>query len=209
MFKSVSSPFSKLTGAAFTRTGRTAAVLAGAAVLAVSLTAAHSAGATRSISHSGFTFRMVRTPGVPCLGRAGATVNITRGSLNETMTISVHGLPKNSGFDLFVIETPNKPFGMSWYQTDVHTNKEGKGTATVRGIFSKETFSVDPAIPVAPVHQFHLGLWFNSPSKPFNLGCEPGASVPIVTPFNGVQHAGIQILNTSNFHGLGPLSHVG
>jgi hypothetical protein len=29
-----------------------------------------------------------------------------------------------------------------------------------------------------------------------------------VTPFNGEQHAGIQILNTSNFKGKGPLSHV-
>jgi hypothetical protein len=39
-------------------------------------------------------------------------------------------------------------------------------------------------------------------------GCAGTATAPIVTPFNGVQHAGIQILNTSQFHGLGPLSHV-
>jgi hypothetical protein len=29
-----------------------------------------------------------------------------------------------------------------------------------------------------------------------------------VTPFNGEQHAGIQILNTSNFLGNGPLAKV-
>ena len=62
---------------------------------------------------------------------------------------------------------------------------------------------------LAPTHQFHLGLWFNSPAKPFNLGCEGTATAPIVTPFNGEQHAGIQILNTSNFpDNKGPLSHV-
>jgi hypothetical protein len=44
---------------------------------------------------------------------------------------------------------------------------------------------------------------------PFNLGCEPGATAPIVTPFNGNQHAGIQVLNTAQFPvDAGPLSHV-
>jgi len=209
MIKSVSSHFSKLTGEAIGRTGRTAAVLAAAAALAVSLSAA--AGTSRPGSEGGFTFRMVRTPGVPCLPHAGGSVTITRGSLNDTMTIKVHGLPKRTGFDLFVIQTPNKPFGLAWYQTDMKTNSKGQGTATVRGIFNVETFSVDvdPAHAVAPTHQYHLGLWFSSPAKPFQLGCEPGASVPIVTPFNGAQHAGIQILNTSNFPvNKGPLSHV-
>jgi hypothetical protein len=65
------------------------------------------------------------------------------------------------------------------------------------------------AATFAPAHQYHLGLWFNNPSTPFKLGCEPGASAPTVTPFNGEQHAGIQALNTSEFPAsAGPLSHV-
>jgi hypothetical protein len=61
----------------------------------------------------------------------------------------------------------------------------------------------------APTHQYHLGLWFNNPSVPFNLGCEPGATSPVITPFNGIQHAGIQVLNTAQFPvNAGPLSHV-
>jgi hypothetical protein len=154
---------------------------------------------------------MVRTPGVTCLPHAGATVQITRGDLNDTMTVSVHGLPANTGFDLFVIQTPNKPFGVAWYQSDVQTDKHGNGTVTVRGIFNVETFSVDvdPAHAVAPTHQYHLGLWFSSPAKPFALHCEGAATAPIVTPFNGEQHAGIQILNTSDFpDAKGPLAHV-
>lgn len=67
------------------------------------------------------------------------------------------------------------------------------------------------SIPILLVraHQYHLGLWFNNPKVPFGLGCEPGATAPIVTPFNGNQHAGIQVLNTAQFPvDAGPLSHV-
>ena len=47
------------------------------------------------------------------------------------------------------------------------------------------------------------------PNVPFNLGCEPGATVPTVTPFNGEQNAGIQVVNTAQFPvNAGPLSHV-
>ena len=56
----------------------------------------------------------------------------------------------------------------------------------------------------APVHTFHLGLWFNSPADAARAGCGNG-----VTPFNGEQHAGIQVLNTANFpDAAGPLSKV-
>jgi hypothetical protein len=193
------------------RVGRTAAILAAAGALAVSLAAAHAASASNARHASGFRFTMVRTPGVTCLPNAHADVTIVRGAQNDTMTISVRGLPKGTGFDLFVIQTPNKPFGVAWYQSDLQTDRHGKGTVVVKGIFNKETFTVDtdPTHAVPPTHQFHLGLWFNSPAKPFNLGCEGTATAPIVTPFNGEQHAGIQILNTSNFpDNKGPLSHV-
>ena len=111
----------------------------------------------------------------------------------------------------FVIQQPGAPFGVSWYQTDIHANSSGTGSATVRGVFDSETFSVSPGgtTTFAATHQYHLGLWFDSPKVPFNLGCEPGATSPTVTPFNGNQHAGIQVLNTAQFPvAAGPLSHV-
>ena len=156
------------------RAGRTAAILGAAAALAVSLAAAHAASASQSSHATGFHFRMVRTPGVTCLPHAQGNVTIVRGAQNDTMTISVHGLPAKTGFDLFVIQTPNKPFGVAWYQSDLQTDRHGEGTVVVKGIFNIETFTVDtdPAHAVAPTHQFHLGLWFNNPAKPFNLGCE-------------------------------------
>ena len=53
----------------------------------------------------------------------------------------------------------------------------------------------------APVHTFHVGLWFNSPTEAQAAGCPS-----TVTPFNGEHHAGIQALATNQFGNLnGPL----
>jgi len=195
----------------FSRRAITIAATAGAAVmLGVTATVAVASGA-RAPDHV-FTFRLVPSAGISsCLPHARGTVAIVTHDENDTMVVHVAGLPKNSEFDLFVIQVPDKPFGVAWYQTDVDTGRHGTGTATVRGIFDSETFSVSPGgtTTFAPTHQFHLGLWFNSPRQPFKLGCEPGAPSPIVTPFNGEQHAGIQVLNTGEFpDNNGPLRHV-
>lgn len=160
-----------------------------------------------------FSFPLVASPGIKaCLPNAKGLGTITPLEQNDEMRITVSGLAPKAGYDLFVIELPNKPFGVSWYQSDLETDKYGNGSVTVRGIFNKETFSVSPGGPsttFAPTHQFHVGLWFNDPKVPFDLGCEPGQTSPIVTPFNGEQHAGIQVLNTSTFpDNAGPLSHV-
>ena len=162
-------------------------------------------------SHS-FTFALVPSPGIKaCLPHLGGFATITPGSQNDLMQVTVFGAPRNAEFDLFVIQQPLKPFGVSWYQSDVNANSHGVGQASVRGIFDRETFSVSlgGTTTFAPTHQYHLGLWFNDPQVPFNLGCEPGAKVAVVTPFNGEQHAGIQALNTAEFPvNAGPLSRV-
>jgi hypothetical protein len=188
-----------------------ATAAAGAVAMAVGVTAAWAT--TRPNAHEqSFSFSLKRSAAVvSCLPHASGRVTITTGSLNDTMTVSLRGMPRNSGFDLFVIQQPNKPFGISWYQSDLTVGRNGAGSATVRGIFSSQTFSVSPggAATFGPTHQYHLGLWFNNPRIPFNLGCEPGAKTPVVTPFNGEQRAGIQALNTANFPvSKGPLSHV-
>jgi hypothetical protein len=182
--------------------------------LANSLSSAQTSSQSTAAAASSFTFNMIPSPGIKaCLPKAGGRVTITPSSLNDLMTVSVSGLAPSTDYDLFVIEIPNKPFGISWYQSDLQTDSHGNGSVSVRGVFDKETFSVSPAnsptVSFAPTHQYHLGLWFNDPNVPFNLGCEPGQSSPIVTPFNGEQHAGIQVLNTANFpNNAGPLSHV-
>lgn len=180
--------------------------------LSNSLNSSTSTAKNNTPAHKTVSFQMVPSPGITaCLPHARATVEITPNSLNDEMVIRAYGLAPNTGYDLFVIEQPNKPFGISWYQSDLETNKYGNGSVRVRGIFDAETFSVSPGGPTVqfpPTHQFHLGLWFNDPNVPFKLGCEPTATSPVVTPFNGEQHAGIQVLNTANFPNAGPLSQV-
>lgn len=131
-------------------------------------------------------------------------------------------LAPNAGYDLFVTQLPDAPFGVAWYQSDLQTNASGYGDAVVQGIFDAETFSLSQGGPVSgtatgattavtstnvvfqPTSQFHLGLWFNSPDDAARAGC-PNT----VTPFNGEQHAGIQVLSTRNFPaGQGPLASI-
>jgi hypothetical protein len=199
-----------------TRALAVATVAAGAAAAALSMTGASAAPVTSVAAAAGSghatTFRLIPSPGIKsCLPHARGEVAIVPGSLNDLMAVAIQGMPANSDFDLFVIQQPNKPFGVSWYQTDIHADSHGDGFVTVRGVFDVETFSVSPGgtTTFAPTHQYHLGLWFNDPNLPFKLGCEPGATAPAVTPFNGEQHAGIQVLNTAQFPvGAGPLSRV-
>lgn len=160
-------------------------------------------------------FNMVPTNAAikACLPKASAEVKVTGAKNNQRMTVEVYGLAPDTDYDFFITQVPHAKFGLAWYQSDLHTNHKGEGEATVRGIFSEETFTVSQdtvttlgrenkpqtGATFGAVNMYHLGLWFNDPQVPFHLGCEPGATAPVVTPFNGEQHAGIQVLNTSNF----------
>jgi hypothetical protein len=150
-----------------------------------------------------------------CLPHARGRVTVSNVGPVENLHVEVSGLRKNTDFDFFVIQVPNAPFGLSWYQGDILTDAKGNGVEDFVGRFSVETFIVapgqafvpkpvhlttdapagtkNPAIP-APIHTFHLGLWFNSPADAASIGC-PGGT----TPFNGDHTAGVQVLNTGGF----------
>jgi hypothetical protein len=168
------------------------------------------------------TFTMVRSTAAEtakCLGTATAKVRVTKLGDVEELRIAVSGMPKRSAFDLFVLQVPDAPFGMAWYQSDLRTDGNGNGFVLVRGRFNEETFSVAPGTAPAPhphagdatsnpatkpLHQYHLGFWFNSPALATRAGC-PSA----VTPFNGEHNAGIQAMSTRNFPiGAGPLGEI-
>ncbi len=172
------------------------------------------------------SFRMVRSGGAvaaKCLLHGSGQVKIRSLGPVEIMDVEVSGLPPNSEYDLFVTQLPNPPFGVSWYQGDIETDSTGHGSERFIGRFNIETFAVAPGsgpAPVvhdkgpfkdassnpkfAPIHTFHLGLWFGSPSVAKRAGCPT-----TVTPFNGVHNAGIQALSTRNFQNAwGPLRSV-
>jgi hypothetical protein len=173
-------------------------------------------------------FDMVRSAAAEagnCLAGARADVKVISLGPVEAMTVDVKGLPPNTEFDFFVLQIPNAPFGLAWYQGDIETDEHGEGQQLFLGRFNIETFIVaqppggqpapvvhdQPPFPDAssnpatePVHTYHLGLWFNSPEDAQAAGC-PGAT----TRFNGDHTAGIQVLSTRNFPDLeGPLRQL-
>jgi hypothetical protein len=154
-----------------------------------------------------------------CLPNARAAVAVANAGVNQVMVVRASGLLPNTGYDLFLTNQAAAPFGPSWYQSDLETDGTGSGSAQVQGVFSHETFLLSQGQGVAgsgivfpPTHTFNLGLWFNNPQDPFNAGCEPGKTVPVVTPFNGEQNAGIQVLRTAvldpNNPQAGPLGNL-
>jgi hypothetical protein len=199
---------------------RALGVLATGLLLLSGLAGAAAEGAVPST-----TFTMVRSAGLPanCVPNATASVSIVTNGPTETMTVSVSGLPADTDFDFFVIQVPGPPFGMSWYQGDIQTGSTGSKTQRFVGRFSIETFIVAPGTAqaarphtaqpfpdassnpaTAPVHTFHLGLWFNSPADAASAHCPN-----VTTPFNGTHNAGPQVLNTRNFGNLnGPLRRI-
>lgn len=170
-------------------------------------------------------FVLDRSPGIVsagCVPYAAGDVRVTAQGPVEVMDVALKGLPAKTEFDFFVIQLPNAPFGMSWYQGDIETDEYGDGHAQFIGRFNIETFIVAPGVgaapqihgapnpdalenpATAPVHTFHLGLWFNSPADAAAAGCAGS-----VTPFNGEHNAGVQVLNTASFpNEAGPLSQL-
>jgi hypothetical protein len=169
------------------------------------------------------TFNMVRSQTAvdnDCLEGARAHVDVrTTATDQQVLDVTVNHAPKNTEFELFVTQQPNSPFGISWYQSDFETNNQGNGEVRARGIFSEELFAVAPGSvnapqvddldaetnpAFAPVHTFHLGLWFGSPEEAQAAGCPAN-----VTPFDGDHSAGIQAFSTRNFPALhGPLRQI-
>ena len=193
-----------------------AALATGAAV--VGATHADAAGPEERLRHAPLARH--RRGGLPAPRQARVVVQ-NQGPV-EVMKIHASGLPKHTDFDLFVIQVPNAPFGIGWYQGDLETNRRGRPTApssvgsarrpsrSPRARPRRPRCTTDPSRtprrtrPFGPIHTFHLGLWFNSPRTAGKAGC-PTA----VTPFNGEHNAGVQVLNTAAFpDAKGPLGRL-
>jgi hypothetical protein len=168
------------------------------------------------------SFKLVRSQSAvdnDCLRNARADVDIRSVGGNQIINVTLKHAAKNTGFTLFVIQQPNSPFGVSWYQGDLDTDNKGNGEVRVIVIFSEETFAFAPERvkapqvddqdaeknpKFAPVHTLHLGLWFADPDEAKEAGCSG-----TVTPFDGDNEAGVQALSTRNFPALkGPRGKI-
>ena len=169
-------------------------------------------------------FKMVRSQsaaaaGNKCLKGASANVRVTdAGQGNQNLYVTLNKAAKNTEFTVFVIQKADSPFGVSWYQGDIATDNKGQGTGHFVGIFNSEVFAISPGavkppkvdkkdatkgVKFAPVHTFHLGVWFADPKDAAKAGC-----TNTETPFDGDHVAGIQALSTRNFTKGGPLGTI-
>jgi hypothetical protein len=204
--------------------------IAGLATLAVAaLTSSSALAFDTDKDGDDFKFDLVRSAGLANFPKvapqAQGRVKIESVGPVEIMKVKVWNLPANTNFDFFVIQVPNKPFGLAWYQGDIETDKYGVGYGEFIGRFNIETFIVAPGVAAAPsdpfhdpkripdapqnpatnpVQLYHLGLWFNNPEDVVKAG-----GPDIVTPFNGEHDAGLQVLNSGEFADTdGPLKRV-
>ncbi|HEU0157430.1 MAG TPA: hypothetical protein VFQ82_15265, partial [Stellaceae bacterium] len=151
-----------------------------ALALGTALSAATLGGAQAADSK---VFSMVVSAGAKACLDKEAYGRVTVNALGpvETMHVEIFHMPADTEFDVFLIQVPTAPFGLSWYQGDIVTNSAGVGVADFVGRFSRETFIIAPgtaAAPVVfkgpfpdasknpqtgPVQIYHLGIWFGSP----------------------------------------------
>ena len=151
-----------------------------------------------------------------------ASVTVKRGKLNDRLDITLRNIKSGLAFDLFTVEhskfladgtvdpaflARNKSFGLAWYQSDLEVTNDLPNVTTIQTILVDQIFGFDPVVGLDPTNTFHIGFWFNDPQVPFDLGCEPGAVTPTVTPFNGEHHAGplAMISLPDSVTSLGPL----
>ena len=200
-----------------------ATVIGIAGLAATGVTTAQAVGGTSDHRINFALQRSAASIAANCLTDARAQVHVVNKGPVEVMTIDAQGLPANTDFDVFVTQLPNAPFGLSWYQGDLQSNDQGNAHAQFVGRFSIETFAVAPGTgpaPVvhdsgtikdaatnpqfAPIHTYHVGVWFNSGQDAGNVGCTNA-----LTPFNGDHTAGPQALSTKQFADTsGPLRQL-
>jgi hypothetical protein len=172
---------------------------------------ARTASASTSCTSATCTFPLSVNPGLeagaafacPAIQHATGSIVVTnrfaRDAQNDEMTLTASGLPKSTGFDLFLVQSSPldsgfSGFGFGWYQSDVNSNSSGHASVVVRGIFDKETFIENPSSAFTPIHTFDVGFWFSSPKQE---AAKCGSGVPTATPFNGEQDAGLNAMITS------------
>ena len=171
------------------------------------------------VRHGPFRYRGGRQLPQRCAGQGAR--HPRRRVQSRRRRVSASHLPRNTDFDLFVIQVPNAPFGISWYQGDLESNRHGHARARSSGgsVSRPSPWRRAPRrlpgaqqphpgrdgepvvrprahLPPGPVVQLTEGRC--------RRGC-PGAT----TPFNGDHTAGVQALSTRNFGDqTGPLRQL-
>jgi hypothetical protein len=200
--------------------GRRGLAILGVVVLSVAVAVAAAPWASgRGAAVASKTFKLFPNPAFSTCARAKgktlkASATVTRGALNDTMTLSLSGFKPNVGFDLFTVQRSNQNsdgtpvsgftnFGMAWYQSDIETDANGNASVRIQTILLDQIFGFDPDVALAPTQTLHVGFWFDSVAEA--QPCSQTTLTP--TPFNGEHNAGplAFITRPAAKTGLGPL----
>src|SRR5205814_4582990 len=112
----------------------------------------------------------------------------------DTFEINVSGMPANTSFTVFLLETPVAPFGAAEYIGDFTTDGKGRAHQKLTLIVQEAFASTLVDGQRKRVDLNHVGVWFADPAgDDFCLGQGAGP----VTPFDGDNAAGVQVLNTA------------
>jgi hypothetical protein len=146
------------------------------------------------------------TPAIAsCLPKLEAQVEVdlqTAEKGRDEFEISASGLPPNEEFTVFLLEVPGTPFGAAEYIGDFGTDEQGRGENKFELIVEEAFASTLVNGNRVRADLNHVGFWFADPSgDDVCFGAGQGA----VTPFDGDNEAGVQVMNSANFLPGAPL----
>ena len=132
-----------------------------------------------------------------CLPHARAEVKVdltTEEDGFDQFRIRASGLVPNQSFTVFLLEKPGNPFGAAEYIGDFSTDEYGQGRGKFRLIVEEAFASTLVGKDRVRAELNHVGFWFADPKG--DDACIPGGGP--VTPFDGDNEAGVQVMNSAN-----------
>lgn len=131
-----------------------------------------------------------------CLPNAEAKVEVqltTDAKGFDTFKIEGRGLFPNQAYTVFLLEQPGNPFGAAEYIGDFTTNRRGRGEGKFRLIVEEAFSSTLVAGNRVRAELNHVGFWTADATA--DDACFPGGGP--VTPFDGDNEAGAQVMNSA------------
>ena len=164
---------------------------------AVTVTATASSGSTEQPTQ----VRQQLTASSPalaaCMPKAEVNIKVdlrTAATGRDIFNVAASGLPANTDFTVFLLETAKAPFGAAEYIGDITTDNHGRAHNTFKLIVQEAFSSTLVNGTRVRVDLNQVGMWFADPKgDDFCLG----ANSP-VTPFDGDNEAGVQAFNSAD-----------